>query len=789
MRLLFFCAFIFLFFHSPPPLTGQSTENNENDEVNVVRKVRFAGNSHVSNRVLTTLVRTRTNRTFLGIPRFTPWYFIWRAVGVGESPSLLDRETVASDIDRINLFYENLGFFDVQVDTSVTEYRSNRFEVSFIIEEGPRSSIRTVSYTGLPTEHEHFPKELFLRQSLFRNRVENDSTFSVNRPYRLQELRDEQSRIINFLKDYGYASVQRDSVRALLKNLDGGNEYDVLFQIRHGRIYHFGDVTVSLLGPGELSETFDDSLCIRSSESDESGFSLLLQKQSDSQTDFSLLQEQVLFEPGSLFNNSAYLRSVNSFQNLGSMVFNRFGLSETGSIPDFTRSDIPVYFSLQTLPKHSLRAELFGMRRYGFGTGIGANYNNNNVFRKAENFTLGINANFEYVSSRNISEIAPRDDLGRRTSSGGAVFQSYEIRAEYTLPRIVAPFRFLSDGRFVEGGRTRYSLSYNQSNQLYFDINTDIRFNLRYEFRHSERLFSFVDLLELDVIDTNPSSQFRQNLINEFGEGSFEFLRIEQDFKPQFSSSIRYSFRSNTTNIVKRDTGHFSEVSLAFSGNLPYLLDRFVITPGTLEGTLPPPFGVSSNSLGYSRFVKLSADYRRYLPMTQNSVFAFRFFGGIAQPVGSSETIPLNRRFFAGGSNDIRGWSPFRLGPGTISPDEVSIPGGEIKLAIFKEFRQIFLRNVFNANWQIAWHTDAGNVWYGPRNIFRDEDNIDLLRDGKFFLDSFYRQIAVGSGIGIRFDWEFLVVRFDLTYRIHDLERGWFNNNLSYFSFGIGHSF
>ncbi|TVQ66564.1 MAG: outer membrane protein assembly factor [Balneolaceae bacterium] len=768
---------------------GQSAEDAESDEYEVVRKVRFSGNSEISNRVLTTLVRSRTNRTFLGIPRFTPWYFIWRAVGVGESPSILDRDIIASDIDRIILYYENLGFFEVSVDTSVIEYRNNRFEISFIIEEGPRSTIETVSYTGLPVFDEDFPKEPFFRQSLFRGSMVNDSTFSAGRPYRLQELREEQTRIINYLKDYGYAAVQRDSVRALLKQSENPNEYDVLFQIRHGELYHFGDVYVSLFGPGELSETFDDSLRVKYSEHHENSYSLFIEKQAEAQTDFALLQEQLHFQPGSLFSQSAYLRSVNSFQTLGNMVFNRFGLSETGSIPDFSQSEIPVYFSLQTLPKHSLRAEVFGMRRYGFGTGIGANYNNNNVFRNAENFTLGINTNLEYVPSRNLSEISPRDDLGRRTSSGAAIFQSYEIRAEYSLPRIMAPFRFLTESDRVEGGRTRYSLSYNQSNQLYFDINTDIRFNLRYELRHTDRLFSFIDLLELDVIDTNPSSQFRENLINEFGEGSFEFLRIEQDFKPQFSSSVRYTFRSSNTNIIKRDNGHFSEVSLAFAGNLPYLLDRFVVTPGTLEGTLPPPFGVSSNSLAYSRFLKLSADYRRYVPVSANTVFAFRVFGGIAQPVGSSEIIPLNRRFFAGGSNDIRGWNPFRLGPGSISPEEVSIPGGEIKLAVFKEFRQIFLRNVFNANWQIAWHTDAGNVWYGPRNVFRDEDNIDLLRDGKFFLDSFYEQIAVGSGIGLRFDWDFLVVRFDLTYRIHDLEMGWFRNRLSYFSFGIGHSF
>ena len=780
------------------PSQGQVNQGAENsseieelseEEMEIIRRVRFTGNRNVSNRALTTLVRTRSNREFLGIRRFTPWYFIWRVFGVGEAPRLLDREMVANDIERINLYYENLGFFEAEVDTNIVEFRENRFEVSFLIDEGPASRINTISYTGLPEfENEDIHRNFFRNSAISGNMV-NDSTFAYNSAYRAQVLREEQTRIIDFLKNHGFAAVQRDSVRALLKRSeDDSTELDVLFAIRPGEIYTFGNVYINLFGP-DGANNYDESRILEGDPYTKPGFTINLQKQDAAQTNFELLTEQVHFKPGEKFDQSAYLRTINSFQGLGNLLINRFGLSEDSSLPDYSIHEIPVYFDLQTLPRHSIRAEFFGMRRYGFGTGIGANYSNNNLFGKAENFTLGVNSSFEYVSSRMLSEISPRDDLGRRTSSGAAIFQSYEVRAEYTVPRLNFPFGALDGRDWIESARTRYSLTYSQSNQLFFDINSDIRFNLRYEFRHSHRLTSLLDLIELDIVDTNPSSQFLQNLINEFGEGSFELQRIQQDFNPQFSSIIRYILRSQNTNLIKRNYGYFSEFSIAFAGNVPYLMDRFLITPGELQGSLPSPFGISSNDLDYSRFIKLSADYRRYIPITQNMVFAMRGFAGLAQPIGSSENIPLNRRFFAGGSNDIRGWSPFRLGPGSISPDEVAVHGGEIKLALFKEFRQIFLRDMFNAEWHIAWHTDAGNVWYGPRNTFRDEDDVDLLRDGKFFLDSFYEQIAVGSGLGIRLDWEFLVARFDLTMRVHDLEEGWLNNRRFYFSFGIGHSF
>jgi len=115
------------------------------------------------------------------------------------------------------------------------------------------------------------------------------------------------------------------------------------------------------------------------------------------------------------------------------------------------------------------------------------------------------------------------------------------------------------------------------------------------------------------------------------------------------------------------------------------------------------------------------------------------------------------------------------------------------------EVRKIFLEDFISSNWIFAWFVDAGNVWYGPRDkflTFGSNSTIDEiirtrtnLEKGKFKLDQFYKQIAVGSGVGLRLDLNYLVVRFDFALRIHDLQKGWFENNHLYFSFGIGHSF
>lgn len=768
----------------------QDTENTED----VVRRIRFTGNDAVKDRTLETLVRTRTNREFLGIPRFAPWYFIWKASNgrFGEEPIYLNRLTVANDMERIQLYYQSKGYLDAQVDTTIVEYRKNKMEVSFLINEGKPYFITTISYEGIPDFSDPAMKYRFMADSDLTNGRINDSSFTVGQQYNSQALSTEQTRIITFMKNNGYASIQRDSVIALVKkDSSSTNDLQVLYKVYPGRIYKFGDIRVQL-SDSEPPVNFTQKDTLRGPpHTTDSTNTIVLHKEPGAQSKFKLLSGQLLFKPGQIYNHSLYLETVNEFQNLGMLYIQRFAQNENLSTPDYSKEEIPSYFNLQSLTKHSISTELFGMKRYGYGTGLGVDYNNNNVFGNAENLIIGANASFEFVSSSVLEEIDA-------TSTQSSVFRSYELRADYSIPRLNFPFRKLDNRPGFTSGVTRYLLSYSRSDQLLFDINSDVGFNMRYEVNHTQNFSSYLDLIELDVVDTDPSDAYISNLRNEFGTDTlqngtivdaFELQRILEDFNPQVSSIVRYTFRSQDTDLIKRNRGYFSEYAFSVGGNIPYLLDNTIITPDTLEGNLPSLFGLSNNSLRYSRFLKFSADYRRYMPYSESGVFAWRLFGGIAHPYGNSTSIPLNRRFFAGGSNDIRGWAPFQLGPGGISTDNVNIPGGEIKLAAFAEFRQIFIRDFLGANWHAALFADAGNIWYGPRNDFRDDNNQDRLEEGRFRFDNFYNQIAVGSGPGLRLDWEYVVVRFDFAFRLHDLEAGWLKNKQLYFSFGIGHSF
>lgn len=772
----------------------------------VVRRLNFKGNDDVANNVLENLVRTHTNTTLFGIPGFTPFYGIYRLTGgaFGEDPVYLDYQTVAEDVERIDRYYESIGYFYTKIDTNIV-ITKKKARVTFLIDEGEQSFITSVAYSGLP-DSAFTNKEAkidFFKESELTEKQINDTTYQVNVPYNVQQLVDERERIIAYLKNEGYAAITSDSVSALIMP-DKQNKYNlhVLLYVQPGHIYRFGNLYIRLAGPAvDTLITYQQQKAVQGNPFTTNGATIYLKKQKAAQTDWDLLTGQLLFQPGDTYSYERYISTINEFQNLTMMTIRQFGYTQTGTPPDFAGDTIPVYIFLQTLPKHSLSFNVFGMHRYGFGSGAGVTYTNNNLFGGAENLQIGVNGSFEYVTESTLRD-AQVDSL--TDGQNGTFFNRFEVRADYLLPKLTFPFVSLNDNLFFANSRTRYSISYSESDQLLFDINFNAGFNLRYEVRHNERFTSFFDLLDIHVLDTHPTDAFRQVIKDAFDDVIEE--RILNDYRPQISSVLRYTFRSENTDLIQRNYGYLTEYSISLGGNLPFLVDRFIITPGTVEGNLPSPVEISTNSLAYSRYVKLTADYRRYIPLSTNTVFAYRLFGGYAIPYGQSNNIPINERFYAGGSNDIRGWAYYSLGPGGIQLDNVAVNGGEVKLLGKVELRQVFLSNFLASNWIFALFADAGNVWYGPGNDILNNgypDNLGGMTDlkktlekGQFHFDTFYEQIAVGSGVGLRLDFTYLIVRFDFAIRVHDPQQNWFpdfekadEDGWLYFSFGIGHSF
>ncbi len=192
----------------------------------------------------------------------------------------------------------------------------------------------------------------------------------------------------------------------------------------------------------------------------------------------------------------------------------------------------------------------------------------------------------------------------------------------------------------------------------------------------------------------------------------------------------------------------------------------------------------------FYKFGKVQFDYRKAIPLDNNQSFNWRINTGYALPYGDDKALPYEKFFFTGGSGSNRAWSPRRLGPGSAFPLKLDEQGNNViengefvpqrtgqDSYRFEQPGEILLEMNFEYRGNItgfidwAFFVDAGNVW----RISEFSDNIDtstntlrISQGGKFDFNDFYREIAVGAGLGLRFDFSFLVFRFDAGHKLKD---------------------
>lgn len=236
-----------------------------------------------------------------------------------------------------------------------------------------------------------------------------------------------------------------------------------------------------------------------------------------------------------------------------------------------------------------------------------------------------------------------------------------------------------------------------------------------------------------------------------------------------FASNFTFT-QNNRTNFTDNNFSQF-RAKLELAGNiLSALAQPFNFEKNEHEKYLV--FGVQ-----FSQYVKTEFDYIKYWQINRENVLAFRAFAGIAIPYGNSSNIPFSRSYFAGGSNDNRAWQAYSLGPGS-SGSTNDFNEANMKLAFNLEYRfPIF------GGFKGALFADAGNIW----NILDDVNDpssqfqsIDSIKD-----------IALGSGFGLRYDFSFFVLRFDTGFKTYNpaLPTGqrWFKHyNFSNAVFNIG---
>jgi len=347
---------------------------------------------------------------------------------------------------------------------------------------------------------------------------------------------------------------------------------------------------------------------------------------------------------------------------------------------------------------------------------------------------------------------------GSNTPLNSVYTVQYGVTAALLIPKFLVPFGL---GNFLRAyqPRTRISLSQTYTSTPFY-TRTNAEFTFDYIWQTSpyhQYIFTPIDaaLVKTPRIE----GEYRDSLEAYRKRGSPLYQSFRSIYEPSFNFTSIY----NSNDLNQTRNAQYLRLFVEVGG----LTRNLYRTKTWFRGDREP-----ENQLEAYDFAKLAVDYRRYYRLSPQTYLAWRLNGGVAHaltptptvdnPAVSAYTIPYDKYFFVGGSNSVRAWQPRRLGTGSYATkfangarDYITEQPGELLLEGSVEYRfpvYSFIKG--------ALFTDFGNIWTLQP---------DPARPGaEFKFDTFAKQFAVGSGIGIRFDFTFLILRFDIATKVYD---------------------
>jgi outer membrane protein insertion porin family len=381
-----------------------------------------------------------------------------------------------------------------------------------------------------------------------------------------------------------------------------------------------------------------------------------------------------------------------------------------------------VYYYLTRLPKKSLRIELRGSTKSNnlTGSNITIGWKNRNTFNAGE--ILNVNANYGF-------------EVQYSGQFRGFNTMRYGVEAGLTFPRFLVPFfNFNTRGGFMP--RTKASISYDILNRTKLFSMNSFSFNFGYNWKESARKEH--ELIPFTVTYVNPI-----NVTQEYLDAAKDNSTLLRAVEKQFILGSTYSFTYNSLLGNTPANGFYFNGVLDLSGNIAGLLTKANVKKGDTIRIAGAPF---------SQYTKVDLDFRWYRRVgAGKTIWANRIITGIGIPYGNSSQLPYIKQFFSGGNNSVRAFRSRSIGPGTyFSPDPVTFfdQSGDIRLELNSELR-VPLSGIIHG----AVFVDAGNIW-----LFNEDPD----KPGGKFSGDFMKQLAVGAGVGLRFDFNFLVLRLDL---------------------------
>ena len=712
-------------------------------------------------------VTPKPNMTFLGMrPKLAIYNMIgetkkqkgikhWLKTKLGEPPVLLKDVNKNFNVDIIENYAQNKGYFNAQASFDVQEKKKTA-SIEYDINPDFRYFIDSVNFPADTTS------SLILKEIA---KTKNKSILQPGEPFDLEVIKNERQRIDAHLKQRGFYYFSPDNL-IVLADSTISKEHKVAL-----------DLKLKEDTPELATEAFtiDQTVVYANydlNQAEKNKFTIPAKLEAlkplkdifiiDPENTFKpeIFEQVLVFHKGELYNRKDHNTTLNRLINLGVFKFvkNQF------VVTDSLKHTFDAYYLLTPKKFKSLRLETLGKTNSDnfVGGELNLNWSHRNLFRGAEHFKFSVFASTDY-------------QIGGPENANNLL--RYGASASLEVPRLWIPLLDLNtSGNFLPRTHMEVSYEFQKRTQLYTLGNFNTNFG--YIWKENIRKEHHLKVMDVSYVHaSNVTDTYKQKIANN--------PHLQRVVENQLIFGPTYTYTYTNTMLPQANTIYFQG-----QADISAIATGLIMGADAKAGKQKELFNVP-----YSQYAKIDNDFRYYHHFTQKSMLATRLIAGMAYPFGNSIDIPFSKQFFVGGSNSLRGFRARTLGPGTYSPNEnqqsiLYDQTGDIKLETSLEYRFNIYRFLNGAIF-----TDAGNVWLVNEN--KD-------RPGGKFTSDFYKEIAVDAGIGLRFDFSIFVLRLDLAtpLRIPSLPEGdrwtfkdidlgnkeWRKNNLI-LNIGIGYPF
>lgn len=708
---------------------------------------------------------------------------------IGEPPVYIDTARITKSGQRLKFYYRSNSYLDTDLYYKVDTVKKYKATVTFnVTKHKPyylknfEQNIQSPYLSGLYQKHKQA------------------SLIQLGKPYKRDDFVAEKERLIKLFRNNGVYHFQPSYVNfdLVFDTIQSGHNLDAYLNIPLRSItkndsvikkpflpYHIGKVNVY------LSKSKDFSL---EKIQDSASFDQVNIYSLDDKLRYrpKILAKSIFFKKGELYKDIDKLRTHRLLMGLQN--FKQAHIQYVENPKDTT---LTANLYLITDKRFSLKGsfDVTHSNIHDLGIKGGVSLGAKNIFRGAEVLTTSLS--LMTAASKTISK--PDEQFFN--------VREFSSNVTLTFPRLLLPFGLNKNIPKYMMPKTNLTFLLNTQTNIGLDREKYAGiFGFEWQPK-KERKFN-IDLLNFEFITNNNKDNYYLIYTLSYDKVAAIATAIGQTVDEKHASSYidgllnDSTFRSdhpdyyNDLKIIKERERRITQNIFIVGNKFNYSFDSrkqplqtvFSLFNFGLEqsGTLIAPFSklfnmpkndlnqYTINGVPYAEYIKADFTYVKHWQLHKQHILAYRSFLGIAIPYGNSKNIPFVSSYFAGGSNDIRAWRAYTLGPGTTGgPNEFN--EANLKLTTNIEYRFPIAGYLKG-----ALFVDAGNIW-NFHNDETDEKGIDKLgiegRDSSFKGLESLRDIAIGSGVGLRVDFTYFIIRFDLAFKTYDpsldLDKRW----------------